>query len=74
MEPDKWYIVHYTYGNSQWGFKIQGSSFEDAEARLRRAGLYGKIDGEHVMTIPDLPGAGIFVRLITWWRNTVRKV
>lgn len=63
------YVVHYGYQGHQWGILVSATSPEDAEERLRAIGAWGKVDGEHVMTIPDMPGVGALVRIATWLRN-----
>ena len=69
LDEFKEYVVHYNYGNSQWGVVIKARDFADAERRLYAIG-HGTIGGELVATIPA--GMGLFVRLAVWLRNLVR--
>lgn len=69
MSEFKKYVVHYGYQGHQWGLLVQATSPEDAEERLKAIGAWGRVDGEHVMTIPDVPGAGAFVSTLAWLRN-----
>lgn len=69
MSDFKEYVVHYGYEGHQWGFVVKATSPEDAEARLKAIGAWGKVDGELVMTIPGGFGSGAFVRAVVWVRN-----
>lgn len=67
----KKYVVEYTFGNSRWGLLIDARSWEEAEERLRRIGAYGRIEGEHVATVPVIGGP--FVKLFVWLQNTFAR-
>lgn len=71
MKPLKFetHLISYQLDGISWSIEIRASSADDAMRRLRRAAAYGTYDGVLQATIPAVPGAGVFVRAITWWRN-----
>ena len=50
MEYKK-YLVEYTYEGSRWGLELYATSFEDAQARVRRLGS-AQVLGEVHMVVP----------------------
>ena len=68
-EPEyRLFTCSYTYQGQKWGLDIYATSFEDAEARLS-AIHFGTVDGVVEATIPAYPGAGVYVRAVTWLQN-----
>lgn len=66
------YVVEYPFEGARWGATIRAASFDDAKRRIEAMGAWGTINGELMMTIPAVPGAGLFVRAYVWLRNLVR--
>lgn len=66
------YSCTYRHDGSDWGLTICAQSAEDAKARLKSIGAWGRVDGELVAIIPAWPGAGLFVRFMCWLRNAAR--
>jgi hypothetical protein len=62
------YLFSYYHNNSWWSLVIPATSEEDARTRLNKLPL-ARLDGTLVMEIPAIPGAGLFVRLVCWWRS-----
>lgn len=65
------YMIDYEYEGSKWSFEIPATSFEDAEARLQRAAMFGHVEGQVVMTMPAI-GKGTWLpelvcRIRNWW-------
>lgn len=67
--PFKEYCCSYRLGGKQWGINILAQSHEDAKMRLRAIGISGVVDGELIAKIPAYPGAGIVVRVRTFFAN-----
>lgn len=64
------FLVSYRYEGADWGATIKAQSFDDAKRRIEAMGAWGKIDGEHIATIPA--SLGPLVRLVVWLRNMGR--
>ena len=73
--PKGWsdFACSYGHGKKQYCLNIRATSFEDAEARLRAIGAWGKVDGELMETIPAHPGGGSLVKLYVWVRNLLSR-
>ena len=61
------YLVSYNHEGQTWGERIMARSHADAEARLKRIGWNGTVDGELVATVPA--STGPLVPLIVMIRN-----
>lgn len=69
----KRFTSSYEHEGSQYVFELRADSFEDAHARLQAIRMSGRVDGVIAMTIPaSVPGAGLFVRLLCWFKNLRR--
>ena len=73
MHDDEFNVHAFEYemDGSKWSMTVPARSVADARARLRKA-AGGAFVGDHVTEIPAVPGAGLWVRLLTWWRNLAR--
>jgi hypothetical protein len=65
------FTCSYRHKGSEWTIKIMAEDFADAEARLA-AIHFATVDGEVFDEIPWSPTAGLYVRLLCWWRNRFR--
>lgn len=64
----KEYCCSYRHNCAEWAFTISAESVEDAQARLKTIGAWGKVDGELMLKIPA--ATPIFlVRLLCWFKN-----
>ena len=65
------YAIDYSYDGARWTIEIAANSPEEAMDRLHRASAFGSVTTPHGidMRIPGVPGAGVFVRLLSWFRN-----
>lgn len=65
----KTYLFSYHYRGAWYSLEIPACSEEEAKDRLI-AVAKAQYDGELMYSIPAyLPGAGIFARLVTWFKN-----
>ena len=69
MAEFKDYICSYRYDCAEWTTTIRATSIDDAAARIKTLGTWGRVDGELMAVIPAVPGAGLLVRLWYWLRN-----
>lgn len=67
----KEYVVEYGYRGARWGATIKAASIEDAEARIKAMGTFGRVDGELMATIPA--GGGWLVKAFVWLANSVGR-
>jgi hypothetical protein len=58
------YLFEYPYQGRQWGFELQATSPEDAEARFKALG-WGRYQGRLVARV-SVPGTGWLVQLRRW--------
>lgn len=68
------YGVQYRHNNETWTFVLPyADSWEDAEARLKSIGAYGKVYGSNLQRLPansvTLPFVGLWASITCWWRN-----
>lgn len=66
----KIYLFSYRYKDAQYSLEIPAYSLDEAKGKLSMMS-FAKYDGELVAKIPSLPSIGIFVRIITWFRNRI---
>jgi hypothetical protein len=69
--PDIRFLGQYNFGGSQWSVDLYARDWDEAREKLKAMGA-GVIVGSHLQEFPMLPGAGLWVRLVTWWRNRSR--
>jgi hypothetical protein len=62
------FLFNYRFGGEEWGFVVKATSAAEARSRLS-AMTMARYEGEVRETIPARPGAGLYVRVLTWWRN-----
>lgn len=62
------YLFSYYHNHAWWSLVIPATSEEDARERLNKLPL-ARLDGILEMEIPALPGVGLLVRFLCWWRN-----
>lgn len=58
----------YRFDGADWGISIHADDAQQAREKIK-AVSWARYDGEVMARIPAVPGAGIFVRLATWWHN-----
>lgn len=63
------YLFEYRFEGAIYGLDVVARSQKEAKQRLAACSLSGRCVGELVATIPAAPGAGLLVRLATWWKN-----
>lgn len=73
----KKYLFEYQYEGKHYCFTLPAQSHEEAEARfaqLVHAQYIGQVEAE--ITAPTIAAApvGAVVRLITWWKNSTRRL
>jgi len=61
-DPYKDFCCSYRHDGTEWGLVIRAKNWNDAAQRLHAIGLNGEVDGELIATVPNVPGAGFFVR------------
>lgn len=62
------YLTEYYHNHAWWSLIIPAVSEEDARDCLNKLPL-ARILGTVEMEIPAVPGAGLLVRFLCWWRN-----
>jgi len=63
------YLFQYHYEGGTYSFTIPAFTRKEAEAR-KQLMANGVLFGDHAHEISgSIPGAGIYVRLLTWWKN-----
>ena len=62
----KKFFFTYPFNGKKWCGEVYAQTWEEAEAKIR-AMDWGKIDGEHVASIPA--SVGSWVPLLVWLRN-----
>lgn len=67
------YTCEYPFNGGRWGFTIQATSHEEAEARMKQM-PWGKVNGRLVAVIPANEVTGLWVRLVCWFRNALGRV
>ena len=75
--PARKHLFEYPYKGHYYVFTLPAHSHEEAEERLAQlvyAKHLGQIEAE--IMVPDAAAApvGLFVRLVTWWKNTARHI
>ena len=79
MSDEKWetYLYSYRHDGKQWGFELQATSFDDAQARLAAIHFTGELDGVLGGTIPVNEATAlpllVIARTYTWIRNLWRN-
>lgn len=63
------YLFQYHWNGSTYGIDIVADSQEEAEARMKAAGGAHYLGVCHGRIPAAIPGAGMLVRLICWWKN-----
>lgn len=64
------FLIEYQFGNDRYSFVLPARSWAEAEERLKRIGILGRVVGSDVVTVPG--SLGWLARLLTWWRNLRR--
>jgi hypothetical protein len=64
----KTYLVKYFHDEAWWQIEITATSFDDAQARIKKLALAQPL-GELVMKLPA--SAGVFARCYCWLRNAL---
>ncbi len=62
----KKFLFTYPFNGKKWCGEVYAQSWEEAGAKMKAMG-WGKIDGEHVASIPA--SVGSWVPLLVWLRN-----
>ena len=72
-EANREFLFSYRFGGKEWGTSVFADSPAEAKEKIKAQSL-ARYDGELMARIPAvLPGAGIFTRLLCWWRNRARQ-
>jgi hypothetical protein len=67
------HVFSYDMDGSSWSITVIATSEAEARSRLARAAV-GRFDGDNAQEVPAyLPGAGLYVRVVTWLRNALRR-
>jgi hypothetical protein len=68
-EAQREFLFEYRFGGSEWCISIFADDAAEAREKIKAVGM-ARYKGEVHMTIPaSMPGAGLFVRALCWWRN-----
>lgn len=67
----KTYACTYRYQGSEWAIVIAATSPEDARRRME-AMTFGRVEGEHVATLPDMPRGLVY--MLVCIRNWLKAV
>jgi hypothetical protein len=67
------WVVSYEFEGSKWGLSIFAPDAKEAVRRLRAIGMTGTVDGQLMERVPAVPGAGLYVRLKTAFKNLGRS-
>ncbi len=70
MKSTKEFVCKYYHDGAWWGLNIHAYDMEDAKARVAKLGNL-QLNGELIMSIPCIPGAGLFVKATCWVRNSL---
>lgn len=70
----KEFLCSYNFEGAKWGFSIWAKDHGEAEQRLARIALGGKLDGELMMTLPAPVPLHPVIDALTWCRNAVRQI
>ena len=63
------YLVEYEHQGGRCDVDLWAESYDDAHARMQAIRESGKIIGRLERRLPALPGIGLYVRFVCWWRN-----
>jgi hypothetical protein len=67
------FLVSYRHAGSEYNLLLPADNWADAEAKLRSIQRHARVIGSDVMRVPanalTFPFAGLFARLLVWWRN-----
>lgn len=67
------YLFTYRFDGAEWGTSVFARDPAEAKEKIKAVAL-ARYDGELHERIPAaIPGAGLFVRALTWWRNRTRR-
>jgi hypothetical protein len=69
MSADKNWLVEYRFNGEAFVLTVWAKTQPEAKAKLFNAAAYGIVKGEVQAILPAVPGAGLLVRLISWWKN-----
>lgn len=73
MIGEKNWLIEYRFNGATYVTLMWGRTPSEAKRKLIVAGTYGIVQGEHQMTIPAVPGAGLLTRLICWWKSLLAR-
>lgn len=66
---DREFLFSYRFDSAEWGISIFARDPAEAKEKIKAVAL-ARYDGELVARIPAaIPGAGLLVRLLTWWKR-----
>lgn len=61
------YLVEYSFDDGVYVFMLKARSLEEAEARIKRIGAFGRVAGSNATIMPA--SLGWAAKLLVWWRN-----
>lgn len=62
------FLYQYHYNGGTYSFKIPAYSKQEADDRKKLMSGAAYL-GHNCHSIPAIPGAGLYVRLVCWWKN-----
>lgn len=68
----KTFLADYNHNGSQWSVYLPAEIWADAQTRLARISLGGRVAGELMASMPATSGAGGLVRALCLIRNVLR--
>lgn len=72
---DTWptFVCTYRYKGKEWGFSIVAENFRDARERIAALGTWGRVDGILYNEIPANPATSLYVKVMVWLKNLLRR-
>ncbi len=67
-KPMQEYLFTYRFDGTEWGTSVFARNPVEAKEKIKAMSL-ARYDGELMATIPELPGAGLLVRMWCWFKN-----
>lgn len=66
---NKEFLFTYRFAGAEWGITIYAADPAEAREKIKAVAL-ARYDGELMVRIPAaVPGSGLLVRLICWWKG-----
>lgn len=69
MAATREFLFSYHFGGSEWGISIYAADEAEAREKIKAVGM-ARYTGELFAKIPAaVPGSGLWIRLVCWWKN-----